>query len=226
VCGRFNVVADPLTRFIAEITGQGFEIVDQYNIAPTEQIPVLVRSEAGRWDLREMRWWLVPYWAEEPTQKYSMYNAKSETLTRSRAFREPFRHRRCIVPASGYYEWKKEGSARIPFYITPRNADGFAFAGLWDKWKKDERSIVSCAIVTTAAPEGLKDIHDRIPVHLSNEQVEAWVDGETKRAELEALLAPATRMPLAVTPVSSIVNNARNKDERCVEPIGKTRVVR
>ncbi len=225
MCGRFNVVSDPLNRFIVEITGRGFDLEDRYNIAPTEQVPVLLKSSDGEWDLRDMRWWLVPYWAEEPAQRYSMFNAKYENLTNSRAFREPFRHRRCIVPASGYYEWRKEGKAKIPYYITPENAEGFAFAALWDRWKGEDRVIESCAIVTTDAPEGLKEIHDRVPVHLTIDEVRAWVDTEADDESLKALCRPGLRMPLVITPVSAIVNNARNKDARCVEPVGEQRVI-
>lgn len=225
MCGRFNVVSDPLHRFIEELTGQRIELADRYNIAPTEEIPVLLRSNGDDWQVREMRWWLVPSWADAPDQKYAMYNARSENLARSRAFREPFRHRRCIVPASGYYEWRLQDGKKIPYYITPAEADGFAFAGLWDRWQKEERIIDSCTIVTTAAPEDMKTIHDRMPVHLTNEQVQTWVASSADEDSLANLLAPGLRMPLAVTPVSTVVNNARNKDPRCIEPVGDSMVI-
>lgn len=220
MCGRFNVVSDPLNRFIVEITGRRFQLEDRYNIAPTEQVPVLLKPDDKGWDLREMRWWLVPNWAEEPSQKYSMFNAKSENLSRSRAFKEPFRYRRCIVPASGYYEWKKENGRRLPWYITPRDDDGFAFAALWDRWEGPDRVIESCTIITAAAPEELKEIHDRVPVHLTREQIAAWVDRNADEQALKELLRPGLRIPLTVTPVSTAVNNARNKDEPCLEPVG------
>ncbi len=221
MCGRFNIIDDPFTRLIVEMTGQVYSGGTRYNIAPTEQIPVLTKVDIAAWSLREMRWWLVPYWAKEPTTKYTMFNAKSETLTKSSAFREPFKRRRCIIPASGYYEWKKEGSVKIPFYIEPENEYGFSFAGLWDRWQKDDQVIESCTIVTAAAPESMRAVHSRIPVHLTREQVNAWVDADTSPDELNKLLAPEIRFPLTVTPVSTYVNNARNKDDRCVEPLGE-----
>lgn len=222
MCGRFNIIDDPLTALLMEITGQSFSIETRFNIAPTEQIPVLVKTEENEWTLREMRWWLVPYWSKEPTTKYSMFNAKSETLTKSSAFREPFKKRRCIIPAAGYYEWKKEGGIKVPYYITPESGTGFAFAGLWDRWRRDDRVIESCTIVTAAAPRSMKGIHHRIPVHLATDETSGWVDNEASSDDLKKLLAPEIRFPLSVTPMSTYVNNARNKDDRCIEPLGDT----
>ena len=222
MCGRFNIIDDPLTQLLIEITGQNFSIETRFNIAPTEQVPVLLKTEEEDWALRDMRWWLVPYWAKEPTTKYSMFNAKSETLAKSSAFREPFKKRRCIIPASGYYEWKKEGGVKIPYYIVPKGEAGFAFAGLWDRWRRDDQVIESCTIVTAAAPDSMKGIHHRIPVHLTNHQAKQWVDTDTGAEQLKELLAPSIRFPLSITAMSTYVNNARNKDERCIEPLGET----
>jgi putative SOS response-associated peptidase YedK len=226
MCGRFNVTSDPLNRLIVEITGRGFVVETRYNIAPTEQVPVLRKTREGEWDLEDMRWWLVPYWADAPANKYSMFNARSESLKKSRAFREPFRKRRCIVPATGYYEWRKENNAKIPYYITPESGSGFAFAGLWDRWKGEDEVIDSCTIVTAAATKSMLPIHDRMPVHLTTDEARAWMDVDADEKSLLALLAPTIRMPLAVTPVSTYVNNARNKDARCVEPLGESSILR
>ncbi len=220
MCGRFNIIDDPMTQLIADIAGQSYSGGTRYNIAPTENIPVLVNTDAG-WTLQDMRWWLVPYWAEEPTTKYAMFNARSESIARSSAFREPFKKRRCIVPATGYYEWKKEGGQKLPLYIQPEKGNGFAFAGLWDRWQSDTETIYSCTIVTASAPEEMKEIHTRIPVHLAPEEIATWVASDASADELAALLTPTIRFPLSVTPVSSQVNNARYKDERCIEPIGE-----
>jgi len=127
MCGRFNIISAPLAQYVMSIleadiavTGHAsnpgqndpsllnLTIETRYNIAPTDQVPVLLRTEDGSWDLRDMRWWLVPYWSKGPDSKYTMFNAKSETLTTSRAYKQPFKSRRAVVPASGYYEWVKE----------------------------------------------------------------------------------------------------------------------
>jgi putative SOS response-associated peptidase YedK len=219
MCGRFNIIDDPFTQLIAEISGINYTGGTRYNIAPTEQVPVLVNNNREGWTLQEMRWWLVPSWAKEPSTKYSMFNARSETLSSSSAFRGPFKKQRCIVPVSGYYEWRKEEGIKVPVYIEPESESGFAFAGLWDQWKNGDDVIESCTIVTAAAPDSMKGIHHRIPVHLTGDQISQWVNRETSHPELEGLLYPNIRYPLVVTPVSTHVNNARNKDDRCIEPI-------
>ncbi len=220
MCGRFNITSDPLTRLLLEITGQEFVLADRYYFAPTQDVPVLLRTAAGEWELKDMRWWLVPYWSPEPSTRYSMFNAKSESLSKSRAFKESFKSRRCIVPASGYFEWIKQGDRKLPMYITPESADGLAFAALWDRWQRDERVIESCTIITAAAPASIKHIHHRIPVHLTPAEVQAWVNAETSADQLQQLLAPRLPGPLVITPVSTAANNARNKDEGIIEPLG------
>ena len=223
MCGRFNIIDDPLTRLLIDIAGQGqgWTLKTEYNIAPTQFVPVLTfADEDSTWALNPMRWWLTPHWSPGPSTKYSMFNAKSETLTTSRAYREPFVNRRCVIPASGYYEWKKEGDLKLPFYIEPDEAPGFAFAGLWDRWRGEDQVIDSCTIITAAAPDSMKFIHNRIPVHLTTEQAQHWVSNVTPDAELKEMLQPEIRTSICVTPVATVVNNARNKDERCVEPLG------
>lgn len=220
MCGRFNVVSHPLARLLLEITGQEYPLEDRYNIAPTEQVPVLLREERD-WQLREMRWWLVPRWADEPSTRYSMFNAKSESLQKSRAYREPFAERRCLIPASGYYEWQKAASGKIPWYMEPRESDGFAFAGLWDRWQRDERLIESCTLITTRVHPELAFIHNRMPFCLTRAQVELWVDPTTPLPALQEMLAGQVGVPMRAAPVSTYVNNSRNKGERCVEAVGE-----
>ena len=154
-----------------------------------------------------------------------MFNAKSETLSKSRAYRDPFKRRRCIVPASGYYEWRREGGQKLPYYIEPEDDAGFAFAGLWDRWEGGGDVVESCTIITAAAPESMQHIHHRIPVHLTTEQAAQWVSQTTSIDTLNTLMAPEIRMRIAITPVSTVVNNARNKDARCIEPLGPPQIV-
>ena len=226
MCGRFNIISDPLTQMIMDMVNGEFEenpspIDTRYNIAPTEPVPVLLKTENGGWQLKDMRWWLVPSWSKEVSNKYTMFNAKSETLTKSRAFSLPFERKRCIVPVSGYYEWTQEGGAKLPHLIMPASQDGFAFAGLWDQWQRGEQIIESCTIITGAAPSSMEKIHKRIPIHLDANEIEAWLSTETSQKALLDLLSPHLRMPLSITPLSSYVSNARNKDQRCIEPLGE-----
>ncbi len=221
------MIDDPLTQLLMNITGMdgGWTIATQYNVAPTQQIPVL-RRDGEDWQLDAMRWWLVPRWSDGPSTKYSMFNAKSETLGKSRAYAEPFKRQRCIIPVSGYYEWKKEHGAKVPYYIEPADDPGFAFAGLWDSWRSEEQVVNSCTIITAASPPSMMSIHHRIPVHLTSTEVSAWLDPDASAATLNQLLAPTIRTDIQVTPVSTYVNNARNKDPRCVEPLGETILIK
>lgn len=228
MCGRFNIIADPLTQLIMKIVNgelNEYILEDRFNIAPTEDVPVLLRSDDGAWQLNDMRWWLVPSWSPEPSTKFTMFNARSENLSKSRAFSTPFKRQRCVIPVSGYYEWKKQASGKVPFHIQPADLTGFLFAGLWDSWQKGGQRVDSCTIITGAAAGPMADIHNRIPIHLSPDEVERWLNLETSGDELQALLAPALRGPLLVTPVSSYVGNARNKDSRCIEPLGESTII-
>jgi putative SOS response-associated peptidase YedK len=219
-----NVISAPLTQFIMTLLGdETTEIVlhNRYNVAPTEQVDVL-RHDNG-WSLTPMRWWLVPHWAPAPSTRYSMFNAKAETLRGSRAYQDCFRSRRCIVPISGYYEWRTADGVKTPFYIEADVDQGLALAGLWDRWQSGDQVIESCTIVTAAAPMEMQNIHSRIPVHLAAAEVERWLDAATLPADLQSLLAPTLRVPLRVTPVSTYVNNARHKDPGCIEPTGTSR---
>ena len=228
MCGRFNIIDDPLAQLLIDITGQrrDWAIDTEYNIAPTQDVPVLLFDEDDRgWTLKWMRWWLTPAWSDGPSTRYSMFNARSETLHSSRAYREPFKARRCIVPATGYYEWKKSDGQKLPYYMTPLAESGFAFAGLWERWEDADHAIESCTIVTSAAPVSMQGIHHRIPVHMTAAQSQSWVSKSTPLNDLDAIMVPSIRSDIRVTPVSTVVNNARNKDERCIEPLGDSFVI-
>ncbi len=228
MCGRLNMISDPLTQLIMKIINgelTDISIEDRYNVAPTENVPVLLKTGEGEWQLHDMRWWLVPNWSDAPSTKYTMFNAKSETLAKSRAFKMPFQRQRCIVPASGYYEWQKLSSGKAPFLIQPSESEGFAFAGLWDSWGRGEHRIESCTIITGAAPESMAQIHHRVPIHLSLDEIDRWLNLETSQEELTSLLSPHLREPMLVTPVSSYVGNSRHKDARCIEAIGEPRII-
>lgn len=246
MCGRFNIISDPLMRLLLEITGLDYSLDDRFNVAPTEQIPVIVKQNsrhalhpqaqsretsqaesgegrpvAGAWDIREMRWWLVPSWAAEPASKYSMFNARSEGLSNSRAFQQPFESRRCIIPVSGYYEWRKENSGKVPYLVNPDGQPGFALAGLWDRWQRGDQVIESCTIITSQAHPSLAFLHHRMPVSLDADQLDQWLDGEADADTLQQMLLPKVDISLQVIPVATYVSNSRNKGAQCIEPIGE-----
>ena len=222
MCGRFNVTADPLTELLMELVGMAHPGPDNFNAAPTETVTVLRLDGGGEPELVPMRWWLTPYWAKEMSPKYSMFNAKSETAHKSPAFREPFQKRHCVVPVCGFYEWTRQHNQKLPYFITPAEFPGMLLAGLWDRWHNKETAEVveSFTILTTDAHDELKFVHKRQPVMLSLGDAHRWLDTGVEGTDLMTLFESAIPMTLEAIPVSTYVNNARNKDARCIDPIG------
>ncbi len=222
MCGRFNITADPLARLIMDLVGLEYIGQTNLNLAPTETVHVIRIDADGQPELVPMRWWLTPFWAKELSAKYSMFNAKAETAHKSAAFKEPYQKRRCVVPISGFYEWCRENNQKVPYFIVPQDQDGLLLAGLWDRWynKEADEELLSFTILTTAANDALKFVHRRQPVMLSMEEATRWLDASLSTGELEHLFTSRLPVGLEAIPVSTHVNNARNKDERCVQPIG------
>ena len=219
MCGRYNIHDDPWLQELMRELGVGVRLPTRVNIAPTEAVPV-VFEEDGERRLREMRWWLVPSWAPAIDTRYSMFNAKAETLASSRAFRGPLRHRRCVLPASSFVEWTQAGGRRQPWLIRPERA-AIAFAGLWDVWEKDGNYLESCTIITTDAAPGIARLHRRMPVMLRTQDFDRWLDVGQPPAKLTDILAPVLPGLFLVAPASFAINNARNKGEELLDPVGE-----
>jgi len=223
MCGRVNVSSGPLTLLFMDMVGQPYPELDRYNVAPTESLPVIRAAKDGALEAATMRWWLTPYWSKELSTKYSMFNAKAETLETSRAFAEPFARRRCLLPIAGYYEWAKDGARRLPYYIRPTEEDGLLLAGVWDRWRNGAETVESFAVVTTAVHQRLAFIHDRQPAVVSRDEGYRWLDRTQDPVALHRdLLRPRVATALSLVPVSTYVNNSRNEGARCIEPVGRT----
>jgi putative SOS response-associated peptidase YedK len=222
VCGRFNVETAPLTRWLLAVLGVAHPGPDNPNAAPTEAIVVVRAGLLGDLEAARMRWWLTPHWSKELSTRYSMFNARRETLASSPAFREPFRRHRCVVPVSGFYEWTGKSPGKVPWYIRPHAEPGLLLAGIWDRWidPADGAALDSFAVVTTDAHPAMRFVHGRQPVMLDVGSARRWIDPATEHVELGPLLEPALPYALEAVPVSSHVNNARHKDPRCTEAIG------
>lgn len=226
MCGRYNITDDPSTRALMDLLGIPFHLTDRYNVAPTEPVPVVFNEQftsagAGVRQIRDMRWWLTPSWAPELSTKYSMFNARAETLETSRAFKGPFRHHRGIMPAQSFIEWKTpEGAVKsanantkkIPYLVKPDNGR-IAFAAIWDTWEKQDAYIESCSLITTAAVPELQWLHHRMPVMLADDELDIWLDMQTPVAELKAMLRPRLIGEWSALPLDQAVNNARHKQK-------------
>ena len=169
-----------------------------------------------------LHWGLVPHWAKDKKIGYKMINARAETLAAKPSFRHPFYSQRCIIPASGFYEWKKGEKAKQPYYIFRRDRVPMALAGLWEHWEnpaKPGEVVESCAIITTESNDLVAQLHDRMPAILEREEIDAWFSPHQHSKDLLALLRPAAEGVLDLYPVSGYVNKPVNEGEECIKPI-------
>lgn len=226
MCGRyaFFAPADAVKRWFGVPLLP--ELAARYNIAPTQDVPVLREREPGRREVALLRWGLVPSWAADPSIGQRMINARAETLAEKPSFRTALRRRRCVVLASGWYEWQKTATGKQPFFLHRHDGEPLGFAGLWEQWvdRGSGEAIQSCTIVTTAAPPALAAIHDRMPVVLARESLAPWLDpAVTDGAVLAPLLAAAEAGEIEARAVSRAVNDARNEGPQLVEPLAGVR---
>lgn len=221
MCGRFTLFAP------AEVLAGAFGVradafpAASWNIAPSRSVAV-VRAKArgeGR-DAALLRWGLVPSWSKDPSAGNRMINARAETAFGKPAFRAAMRARRCLVPADGFYEWKRLDGRKQPYFA--RMADGapFAFAGIWERWEGGGEAIESCALLTTEPNALLAPVHDRMPVIVDPADYDLWIDPAVRDpSRLSGILVPFPAGRMAAWPVRPLVNNPAFDDPRCVEPV-------
>jgi putative SOS response-associated peptidase YedK len=219
MCGRFVITSEPeaLRRLFAYRQQPNFP--PRYNIAPTQPIP-LVRLDHGERHFALARWGLIPSWVKNPKEFALLLNARLEGVIDKPSFRAAMKRRRCLIPADGFYEWKKEGKTKRPYFIRAKSHDPFAFAGLWETWSDPTGGeIDTVAIVTCAANKTLAPIHDRMPVIISPENYDAWLDCERFDAKQAAALAgPAPDDFLEANEISTRVNSVKNDSEENIAP--------
>jgi putative SOS response-associated peptidase YedK len=221
MCGRFTLTVDAADlQEDFELSSLPNDLQPRYNIAPSQPVLAITegRGRAAEW----LHWGLIPAWAKDLAIGNRLINARSETLAEKPSFRSALARRRCIILADGFYEWQHQADKRIsaqPYHF--RRADGrpFAFAGLWEVWRKPEGGeIRSCTIITCAANELVSSVHDRMPVMLSGDKVWAWL--ETRPVpELQKLLAPYPAQWMVATPVSRAVNDPKKDTRECILPV-------
>ena len=235
MCGRFTQrMSWRELHEMMDLVGTPLNLRPRYNAAPSQDVAVIRSGDPGSRSgasdgrtLAMLRWGLIPAWAKDPAIGHRLINARSETAAEKPSFRTAFRHRRCLIPADGFYEWRREGKTRQPWLFGLLGGAPFVFAGLWERWTVPagatltgslaERSpgdtVETCTILTTAANDTVAPVHGRMPVILPRDAWNAWLAGE------EVPLGPYPADDMTAHPVSTYVNRPANDDPRCVEPI-------
>ncbi len=222
MCGRFTLRSSikEIAEALEAVSEKIREDKARYNIAPTQAVVAAREADDVR-ELVQLKWGLVPAWAKDASIGSRLINARSETVSEKPAFKESFRLRRCLIPASGFYEWARtETGNKQPFYFKMKDERPFAFAGLWERWGEGRETIESCTILTTEANDVLAPVHDRMPVIVAPEDYGLWLDQKMNKAErLTPLLRPYPAGEMTSHPVSSSVNNPRYDAEDLLAPL-------
>ena len=238
MCGRFTQrMSWQELHALLDLIGAPLNLRPRYNVAPSQDVAVARASGPGSQSgagggrsLAMLRWGLIPSWARDPKIGHKLINARSETAAKKPSFRSAFRHRRCLIPADGFYEWQRRGGTRQPWLFGHRDGTPFALAGLWERWTVPEGAaltgslaerspgdaVETCTILTTAANEAVAPVHGRMPVILPPDAWDAWLAGE------QVPLGPYPADAMTAHPVSPHVNRPANDDPRCVEPVTLT----
>lgn len=231
MCGRYSLTTAPeAMRQLFDLSGPLVNLPPRYNIAPSQAAAVVRSAAGGGRELVQLRWGLVPSWSKGPDSRYSMINARAETVAEKPSFRVALRERRCLVPADGFYEWASRPGGKQPYRIGLKGSEPFAFAGLWEHWRGGDGDggdggdeIQSFTIVVTQANQALEAIHERMPVILAPADYGLWLEGGAEATtQAQALLRPYPAEAMAAYPVSTHVNNARNNDPRCIVPLAES----
>lgn len=220
MCGRFSLHA-PESRIREAFNLEHTEplgLKPRYNIAPSQQIPIIRDTGTGR-ELVMARWGLIPSWSKESTSKYSTINARIESVAEKPTYRTPFKQRRCLIPADGFYEWKQVAGKKVPHHIRLKDGKIFALAGLWDHWEGEDGNVESCTIIVMPSNEVMKPIHERMPAIIAPAEYDWWLDARvTDKQEIMQYLTSAPSSQLTAYPVSTRVNVPKHDDERCIQP--------
>ncbi|MCB1388323.1 MAG: SOS response-associated peptidase [Rhodobacteraceae bacterium] len=218
MCGRYayTLPHDAMARLFDAAPANDLPPVPRYNVCPTQPVVVVIAGDGQR-RLGPMRWGFVPRWYKTPTDGPLLFNARSETIAEKPAFAEAARKRRCLIPASGFYEWTRQGDTRLPWYITRADEEAMVFAGVWQTWQgPDGARIASCAIVTAAADGAMAELHDRVPVVVEPDDWPLWL-GEAGHGAARLLHGPAEGT-LAFRRVGQAVNSNRAEGPELIEP--------
>lgn len=218
MCGRYALNATPselVTRFGLD---ECADFNARYNIPPGTDIPVIRQSPEGKRVLHLLRWGLVPHWTKDPSIGAKLNNARGETVAEKPSFRDAFKRRRCLIPMSGFFEWKAEGKTKQPYFITQKSGDIMAMGGLWESWKTPDGNILRTVCVVTTSPNAVMEpIHDRMPVIVTPENWPSWLSGTPD--DVQSMVASCAPGLMVAWPVSKRVSKTQEDDASLVEQI-------
>ncbi len=221
MCGRFALIETPKRLAERFHLADELEFTPAYNISPSTRISTITADLEGARHLHIMRWGLIPSWAKDASIGNKLANARGETIAEKPSFRAAFKSRRCLIPASGFYEWKAEANYKQPWYVSLKSGDPMAFAGLWETWHPKEGEIIeSCCIITTEANALMHPIHDRMPVILNPDQWDTWLSPQEHQADkLLPMIHPFEPGTLQAWPVTRELNRVGLRDDAgLIEP--------
>jgi putative SOS response-associated peptidase YedK len=218
MCGRFAQTISISTMLKKYKAKGAIEVKPNYNITPQSNISIVLNSrKSGEREVHLLRWGLIPHWSKELSIGNKLINARADTVGIKPSFRDSFKNRRCIIPADGFYEWQPD--SKIPYFIKPKTGI-FSFAGIWDRWADAEgKTLVTCAIITTDANKSLKNIHERVPVSLSDSEIDTWLNPETDKETLKSMLHAFNDDEIEFWQIDKRVSNPRNNDADLVKTI-------
>lgn len=224
MCGRYALYG-PVSRirdpFDADIDDVPPDWGPRYNVAPMQFVPVIRQRPTGERVVHLLRWGLIPAWSKDESIATKLINARGETVAEKPSFRSAFKSRRCIIPVSGFYEWKQAAGRKQPYYIQPSGGGQFGLAGLWVRWTTPEgEPLDTFTVVTTEANDALRNLHARMPVILRPEDYGLWLDRETAIERVQPLIAPCPDALIRITPVSRAVGNVGNDGPGLIVPAG------
>jgi len=219
MCGRFAFISpeEDIEELVPGVAINYWPGI-RYNVAPGQEIlAIIANGSAGTF---AARWGLVPYWAKDPAIGNRMINARRETVAEKPSYRKPFRRQRCIIPASGFYEWKREGAGKIPFFFRLSSGKPMAFAGLYDRWRgPGGGELLTGTIITAPARGAVAEVHDRMPVILGGSNIIRWLDnGEGEPGDLKKILDANEADGIESHRVSTLVNSPHHDERACIEP--------
>mgnify|MGYP000126006630 FL=1 len=216
MCGRYNLLATPEQVIETYQLHRLPRYETSYNIPPGQKILTIVQLDDGSYKAVYLHWGLIPHWAKERKISHNLINARAETIAEKPAFKSAYQQRRCLIPATGFYEWQKTEQGKQAYCISRPDQQLFAFAGLWEYWEHDRETVYSCTIITTTANQLINPIHSRMPVIISHNNINHWLDKQAPRETTQQLLASDGYDGMALKQISDWVNSPSHNDKNCL----------